>query len=869
MMIARLQEALLQRYQIERELGAGGMATVYLAHDVRHDRKVALKVLQPELAAVIGAERFLAEIRVTANLQHPHILPLHDSGEVDGLLYYVMPFIEGVSLRARLTREKQLPVPEAVRIATEVASALDYAHRHGVIHRDIKPENILFHEGRALVADFGIALAATSAGKRMTETGMSLGTPYYMSPEQAMGEREITPRSDVYALGAVLYEMLCGEPPFTGPTAQAIVAKVLTTDATAPRAVRRTIPPHVDAAVMQALEKLPADRFASAAEFAAALANPAFAAPVGSRVVALPARRRAVTLLPWALLAAALGVLALTRLRSPRPASQSVHRLAIVLPEEMAWVEMTGSSIALAPNGQTLAYTGRGRVVQQIYLRHMDRADPVLVQGSENGGRPIFSPDGRWVGFVGNSGFVKAPVAGGPSEAVCRLGGYFWLTWLESGGIVFADGTDGLRQCSPTGETGILLENDSTETFNHPHGLPDDRGIVFTVRRGGVDRLAVLDLETRKIEQLGILGADPRYVETGHLAYATPDGTIRAVRFDPKSLSPSGESMVVGEGVSIERDGAAGMAVSRSGTLVTISASGVARALELVDRAGRAERLTQEVGEFYGPRLSPDGRRIAVSRGEVTLWVFDRDQRTMTQLPLDGSALRPVWTNDGRRIAYVRQMGAKVDLRIMNADGSAPPESLLTLSGLSPWHVQLTPDNRSLVVRTVGGSGIRDIWLRSRGPDTTLVPMVVTPANEVSPSISPNGKWMAYTSNESGRPEIYVRSFPGAGMRYQVSLSGGDEAVWSPRGHELFYRSGKDFIAAEVRTVPSFEVLRRTTLFSNPEYGDLDGTYQDYDVTPDGRQFVMIRSLPGMSRFFVTLNAFQNLGAGSGPAPTR
>ena len=280
-LLSRLQLALADRYRIEREVGAGGMATVYLAQDLRHDRKVALKVLRPELSAVIGAERFLAEIKLTANLQHPHILPLFDSGEADGCLFYVMPFVEGESLRDRLNREKQLPVADAVRIATEVASALDYAHRHRVVHRDIKPENILLHDGQALVADFGIALAASKAsGSRMTETGMSLGTPHYMRPEQAMGEREITARSDVYALGAVLYEMLTGEPPFTGSTAQAIVARVLTES---PRPIlpqRHTIPPHVEAAVLTALEKLPADRFGTAAEFAEALADRNYAPTV-------------------------------------------------------------------------------------------------------------------------------------------------------------------------------------------------------------------------------------------------------------------------------------------------------------------------------------------------------------------------------------------------------------------------------------------------------------------------------------------------------------------------------------------------------------------------------------------------------------
>ncbi|MBL8978836.1 MAG: serine/threonine protein kinase, partial [Gemmatimonadetes bacterium] len=272
--IAALTTALADRYRVERKLGEGGMATVYLAEDLKHQRKVALKVLRPELAAILGAERFLHEIRTTANLQHPHILPLHDSGQVESTVFYVMPFVEGESLRDRLDREKQLPIEDAVRIASQVAGALDYAHRHGVIHRDIKPENILLHDGSALVADFGIALAASSTGgTRMTETGMSLGTPHYMSPEQAMGEREITARSDVYALGVVAYEMLTGDPPFTGSTAQAIVARVVTEDPRSITLQRKTVPPHVEEAVLTALSKLPADRFATAAEFAAALAG--------------------------------------------------------------------------------------------------------------------------------------------------------------------------------------------------------------------------------------------------------------------------------------------------------------------------------------------------------------------------------------------------------------------------------------------------------------------------------------------------------------------------------------------------------------------------------------------------------------------
>jgi tRNA A-37 threonylcarbamoyl transferase component Bud32/pimeloyl-ACP methyl ester carboxylesterase len=281
-LVKALAAALADRYRIEVGadglpplLGQGGMATVYLAQDLKHDRKVAIKVLRPELAAVIGAERFLREIKTIANLQHPHILGLIDSGEVNGTAYYVMPFVEGESLRDRLNREKQLPINDAVRVASEVAAALDYAHRHGVIHRDIKPENVMLHDGSALVADFGIALAVSSAGgSRMTETGMSLGTPHYMSPEQAMGEREITARSDVYALGAMTYEMLLGEPPFTGPTAQAIVAKVMTEKPAPLRLRRDTIPDGVEHAVLTALQKLPADRFRTTVEFSSALAAP-------------------------------------------------------------------------------------------------------------------------------------------------------------------------------------------------------------------------------------------------------------------------------------------------------------------------------------------------------------------------------------------------------------------------------------------------------------------------------------------------------------------------------------------------------------------------------------------------------------------
>ncbi|HLA90677.1 MAG TPA: serine/threonine-protein kinase, partial [Gemmatimonadaceae bacterium] len=290
--LTQLKAALTERYEIEREIGAGGMATVYLARDVRHDRRVALKLLNPELGAVLGVERFLAEIKVTANLQHPNLLPLFDSGEAGGLLFYVMPFVEGESLRVRLEREKQLPIDEAIRIAVAVANALDYAHGHGVIHRDLKPENILLQAGQPVVADFGIALAVSKAGgNRITQTGLSLGTPQYMSPEQATGDRVIDGRSDIYSLAAVTYEMLTGEPPHTGSTAQAIIARVLTDKPRGIRASRSAVSEHVEAALEHALEKLPADRFSTAREFAEAIqGRGAVGAPAGTAARAAAAR---------------------------------------------------------------------------------------------------------------------------------------------------------------------------------------------------------------------------------------------------------------------------------------------------------------------------------------------------------------------------------------------------------------------------------------------------------------------------------------------------------------------------------------------------------------------------------------------------
>ena len=413
----RLTAALADRYRIERELGSGGMATVYLAHDVKHDRDVAIKVLHPDLAAALGAERFLTEIRTTANLQHPHILPLHESGEAAGFLFYVMPFVDGETLRTRLTRDRQLPIAEAMRITREVADALAYAHGRRVIHRDIKPENILLQGGHALVADFGIALAVQSAGgQRMTQTGLSLGTPQYMSPEQAMGERAIDARTDVYALGAVTYEMLTGDPPFTGSTVQAIVAKVLT-DRPAPiRTTRDTVPEHVEAAVMTALAKLPADRFESAKAFADALQDGRFTSATGAppmRASSGPAKTRSARL-------AVAGALVVT-LASLAFAGWSWRRAGAAAPEPV--VQLTLDVPNARPDLGRFAVSGDGArfafaTDEGIALRDAGQREYRLLSGTQGAESPSFSPDGEWIAYQASGHLRKVPVSGGAALAV-------------------------------------------------------------------------------------------------------------------------------------------------------------------------------------------------------------------------------------------------------------------------------------------------------------------------------------------------------------------------------------------------------------------------------------------------------------------
>jgi len=879
----RLTSALEGRYQIERELGAGGMATVYLAFDVRHDRKVALKVLRPELSAILGAARFLAEIKTTANLQHPHILPLHDSGEADGLVYYVMPYVEGESLRDRLNREKQLPVEDAVRIAREIADALEYAHGHGIIHRDIKPENILLHGGHAMVADFGIALAASKSegSTRMTETGMSLGTPHYMSPEQSMGEREITARSDVYALGCVLYEMLSGEPPFTGPTAQSIIARVMTEQPRSLAMQRRTVPPGIETAVNRALEKLPADRFTSAAQFAEALTGgmaggrnggteSAGASRAGNRPTALPPGRLA-ALAPWALVA----ILVLITLWSARRGGVSDGagpiRFAAQLDQAQSFPGT--SPVLVTRDGRTLivgAQVGRRAV---LLSRRLDSLGSRVIPGSEGATRAFLSADGRWVAFAVNGKLVKLPIEGGTpiTLAESRWGGG---TWGADGTIIYPRTyqTGLWRVSSAGGDASELTRPDSAAgELAHwwPQLLPDGRHVIFTAYRAPISRstIEVLDLKTGTRKVLVQGGVTGRYAG-GQLLFAR-DESILAVPFDLGKLAVTGAAVVVVDDVAMNiSDGFAAYDVSPGGTLVVMptEVAGTRFQVAEVDRRGAERLVLAEPDRFSNPRYAPDLRRIALditpARGASDVWVLDATRGTRTRVTSEpGSDFGAVWTRDGRDLVYMSERPL-FEIYRRAADGSRAAAQLL--GGGHDRIVGSVSADGTLLAYVFSVSNGSELWTMSLQGPPAPTQYLANGFQLGHPALSPDGHWMAYDSDESGRVEVYVQSFPDpTGARRQVSSDGGSEPLWTRGGRELVFRSGDSVMAATV--APGTGVTGTpAALFSGPYLSlSLWASPRSYDVTADGERFLLLKWPAGNNQrhVLVTTDWFPELRA--------
>jgi Tol biopolymer transport system component/tRNA A-37 threonylcarbamoyl transferase component Bud32 len=857
---SQLSAALAGRYAIDREIGAGGMATVYLARDVRHDRRVALKVLKPELGALLGVERFLAEIKVTANLQHPNLLPLFDSGEAEGLLYYVMPYVEGESLRARLAREKQLPVNEAVRMAIAIASALDYAHRHGVIHRDLKPENILLHEGQPLVADFGIALAVSNAGgNRITQTGLSLGTPQYMSPEQATGDRVIDGRTDVYSLGAVLYEMLTGDPPHYGSTSQAIIARVLTEKPRSVRATRESVPEYVDAAVERALAKLPADRWATAQEFAEALNNQrAFptnaTAPssqqtrsvsTGSHAIA---RRAAVWLLPA--LALVVVAVAMRWLGAPRAQYDGITvRYPLNFAGGERFVDAQGVPMALSPDGSLLVYVATQGGHRSLYLRRFGELDAHMLPGTEDGGQPFFSPDGKWIGFIARTQLKKISIDGGGAIPLADVQITWGASWYRDDQIVAS--TRGRLVTIPAagGAPHVFLTPDTTKgegSYRFPLVLDDGKTVVFTLfGQGGVAtaRIGVASIDGGRKQILDLPGTDAIALLDGRLVYANSSGANMAVPFDQRARKTTAVPVPVVNNAVVGSGGPLKGSASRSGSLVYLSGSSTEQVI-IAGPRGPSSVLIAQPGRYAHPRLSPDGRRLAleVSLGGATeIYIFDIASGTLAPLTTDGSYnANPEWTPDGKRVLYSSMRDGRPALWWQAADQSGLAERLVKADSVVVHEGVVSRDGRTLVVHVDGVKANNDLWYRGMTGDTTMKPLVSTPFNESGPQISPDGRWLAFASDESGVYQVYLTSLLDRGGRYQVSTDGGATPVWSPDGRRLYYTHTGGLVAANLSFAPTFTVTARETMFET--INSAPPSHANFDVTPDGKRLIMLKS---------------------------
>ena len=865
----QLNSALAGRYTIERRVGEGGMATVYLARDVKHNRRVALKVLKPDLGAIVGVERFLSEIEVTANLQHPNLLPLFDSGAADGLLFYVMPYVEGESLRARLDREKQLPIDEAVRIATAVAGALDYAHRQGVIHRDLKPENILLHDGQPLVADFGIALALSNAGgNRVTQTGLSLGTPQYMSPEQATGDRAIDARTDIYSLGALTYEMLTGDPPHTGSSSQAIIARLLTERPRSVRASRANVPAHVEAAVEQALEKLAADRFATAKEFAEALSGARTVTRLdrpGTVVgVARPGRERVLAgaLGVTALLALALGVYVVRGRTAPVDAAEV--RFEVATSNSSSPLQ-----ISVSPDGRTLLYTAMSDRGQSLWIRPLASLKAMQIATIEGAnGLAFWSPDSRQVAFVSGDKLHRVAIGGGGTETICALptsvrGG----SWNAQGVIIYSG--DGVIYRVP-GAGGvpvkISLSAPGVVRWDQPFFLPDgDRFLV--IGRQAVD-------SARSIYVATLDGGSPiRVASSATAKFAPPnqllfvrEGTLYAQSLDLGGLRLEGEPVRIVDNVGVNpATGNAGFSASTTGTLVVRAPGTIGKHLRWYSRAGAPQGVIGDTAQIDEIAVSPDGRRIAETRSSSRgfsdgIWTVEIATNIASPLLTRAiGASGVLWSPDSRSLTYrsgdtlwARPIGGSTDSLVHVGAGRTRAEDY-TRDGKTLLMRQAV--SGTILAATVGGTGTPKELVTQRGVDEMR--------------ISPDGRIVTWNTTVSGSEQVWAASFPTFENRRQVSANGGVQARWRADGKELLFLSldGKVMSAAVVPgQTPEFRAPM--VLFQSPLTRP-SGVSDDWDITADGQRFLFAVSLnreaetPPLTVLLNWTNALRGARAGS------
>ena len=878
----------IAHYTITEKIGQGGMGEVYRATDTKLKRDVALKVLpesftqDPQRLA-----RFTREAQVLASLNHPNIGAIHGLEEEDGVRALVLELIEGEDLSERIAKGP-IPLEESLQIAIQIAEALEAAHEKGIIHRDLKPANVkITPEGQVKVLDFGLAKLTQVPDPRLqasdlsqsptltmpaaTRMGVILGTAGYMSPEQAKG-KPVDKRADIWAFGCVLYEMLTGRRTFAGDDVSDTLAAVLKSEpewsslpADTPAPIRRLLRRSLDKELKGRLPDIGVARL----EIDEVFAPPAVDVDAHQAEQPLHARRWQ-RLVPWALtvlFTVVAGVAVWTGRQLP--ASPSPARLVVALPSEqelLLGAEGAVNPIALSPDGQLLVYTAaqRGSRTARLFLRPIDQFIVQPIEGTEGAQAPFFSPDGKWIGFFTKETLQRVSVSGGLPVKICDTSVLFpSASWGSDDTIIFSHSTFGLYKVSASGGTPEPLTSPDAAKgdIRHfaPQILPGGRDVLFTIASNKEPLTAILSLASNEWRTVLENADGARYVEAGYLVYAQ-SGAVLAVQFDLARLDTRGSPFPTLERVShFAGLGQAHFAVSDTGTLAypPADAGATKTTLVWVDRQGGATPIANDPARYVSPRISPDGRQIVVY---VTphIWIYDVERGTGRRLTTDGYNLSPVWNPDGDRITFsaVRaDPAAFFDLHSVPADRLTGPELLLAREGRQ-FPFSWTPDGKVLSFFEVTAVGA-DIGILEGGKASSLL---AGPYREHSPMFSPDGRWLAYVSDESGEEEVYVTRYPGPAGSQLVSVNGGREPVWSRDGRELFYRRGDLLMVVPVESTDSVLITRPPQeLFKGPySLGDAGGIR--YDVAPDGQRFVMLQ-LPeaASSQINVDLHWFEEL----------
>jgi serine/threonine-protein kinase len=844
-------------YEILSAIGAGGMGEVYRARDTKLGRDVAIKVL-PEAFARDSArmERFRREAKILASLNHTNIASIYGLEDSDTTRALVMELAEGPTLADRI-KAGPIPIDEAVPIARQMADALEYAHEKSIIHRDLKPANIkVAADDTVKILDFGLAKAlegdpssidiATSPtiSRMATMQGVLLGTAAYMSPEQAKA-KPVDRRTDIWAFGCVLYEMLTGKMAFSGETVTDTLAAVVMKDPDWSQLPPKT-PMRVRVLLQRCLQRDVRQRLQAMGDARISLEEVLSGAPEGtpSHAVGPPAKQWRWWLASGiaVVIVAAAASLASWNLKPSPP--KPVTRTVITLPPGDQLAALDLPAIGISPDGTQLAYVAIHSGTQQIYLRALDSLEARPLAGTEGANTPFFSPDGQWLGFFAGGKLKKISVNGGATVTITNAVALRGASWSSGGIVAFTPSlVSAVQQVSDAGGTSQpltrLAKGDSSHRW--PDFLPGGQAMLFATSSGD-GQIAVQSLRSGERRDL-TPGTSPRYARSGHLLYIQA-GTLMAAPFDARTLTVTGATVPVLEGALQLANGGAQYGLSATGSLVYVPGRAVEeqRSLVWVSRNGTEQTLAATPHRYVNPRFSPDGRQLAVSiAGQgVQIWLYDLARDTLTRLTFDGNySSAAAWTPDGKRVAFGSNKEGAVNIFWELADGSGGLERLTTSENLN-LPSSFSHDGRMLAYSEVSSTTGSDVWVLQLSDHRTQ-PLLRTEFNEGGPAFSPDGHWLAYISDESGRNEVYAQPYPGPGGKYQISTEGGTEPVWNPKGKELFYRSGDKMMAVDVATQPSFSIGKPRMLFRGP-YVPTTSTLPMYDVSPDGQRFLMVRA---------------------------